>query len=35
MKENMSLVNSLIDVDDSILIVIDVQEYFLAKLPAE
>ena len=35
MRENMSLVNSLIDVDDSILIVIDVQEYFLAKLPAE
>jgi len=34
-RENMSLVNSLIDVDDSILIVIDVQEYFLAKLPAE
>jgi len=31
----MSLLNLLIDVDDSILIVIDVQEYFLAKLPAE
>ncbi len=31
----MSLLNLLIDVDDSILIVIDVQEYLLAKLPAE
>ncbi len=30
-----SVLNSLIEVDDSVLIVIDVQEHFLAKLPAE
>jgi nicotinamidase-related amidase len=35
MKENVSLHNSLIDVDDSVLIVIDVQERFMAKLPTE
>lgn len=34
-KENISLLNSLIDVDDSVLIVIDVQESFLMKYSAE
>ncbi|GAB4540030.1 MAG: hydrolase [Anaerolineae bacterium] len=31
----ISLLDSLVDVDDSLLIIIDVQEHFLAKLPAE
>ena len=35
MQARLSLQNSLIDVDDSVLIVIDVQDYFLAKLPPE
>lgn len=35
MKENAPLHSSLIAVADSVLIVIDVQECFLAKLPAE
>lgn len=35
MKENAPLHNPLIAMDDSVLIVIDVQEWFLAKLPAE
>jgi nicotinamidase-related amidase len=34
MNNRPSLLSSLIDVDDSILIVIDVQERFLTKLPA-
>jgi len=34
-EEPVSLRRSLIEVDDSILIVIDVQEHFLAKLPPE
>lgn len=35
MEKRVSLHRALIDVDDSILIVIDVQEHFLAKLPVE
>lgn len=35
MQHKISLPDSLIDVDDSVLIVIDVQERFLARLPAE
>jgi len=35
MQHKISLPDSLIDVDDSLLIVIDVQERFLARLPAE
>jgi nicotinamidase-related amidase len=34
-EELVSLRRSLIEVDDSVLIVIDVQEHFLAKLPPE
>jgi nicotinamidase-related amidase len=34
-EKRVSLHRALIDVDDSILIVIDVQEHFLAKLPVE
>ena len=35
MQDSISLQHSLIEVDDSLLIVIDVQERFLAKLPPE
>ena len=35
MPNRMSLRNSLIEVDRSVLIVIDVQEFFLVKLPVE
>ena len=35
MQGKISLQRSLIEVDDSILIVIDVQEFFLARLPEE
>lgn len=35
MSEENALKNSLIDVDDSVLVVIDVQESFLEKLPTE
>jgi nicotinamidase-related amidase len=35
MQKEISLPRSLIDVDDSVLIVIDVQEFFLRKLPLD
>ena len=35
MKDKISLHHTLVEVNDSVLIVIDVQECFLAKLPSE
>jgi nicotinamidase-related amidase len=35
MQQKISLPDSLIDVDDSVLVVIDVQETFLARLPGD